>query len=190
MNKYCELPKSYNRVKVCTILSVISTLLSIITLEQYGSNIAALMIAIIIYSLLVISIIDWNCYEIPFKLNLVILACSIVLTAIEFDKIGSHLLGACVTGGVFLLLYLASKGAALGFGDVKLMFFAGLGLGLSKSILTFVIAFVLAAILHPIFMKVLKKGKELAFGPYIALGVICSYLFGEKLIYLYMNLFF
>lgn len=86
------------------------------------------------------------------------------------------------------MLHLVTKGQGLGFGDVKLMFFAGLGLGLGKAIIAFMISFIAASIIHPIFMKVYGKDKVLAFGPYMILGIILAHLFGAYWIEGYTNL--
>lgn len=143
---------------------------------------------ITIISGLVIAVVDWNTYEIPMKWNLVILASSIGMVLLDISHYKSYLLGSLVTGGIFLLLHYGTRGQGLGFGDVKLMFFAGLGLGMDKAIVAFIISFVGASLIHPICMKVLGKDKTLAFGPYMILGIITAHLFGEYMIDSYRNL--
>lgn len=148
-----------------------------------------LMIAITIIACIILSIIDWKHYVIPLPINILIAVCSSVIAFIHWENIGSHI-GACIIPGtIFLLLHIATKGQGLGGGDVKLMYAAGLGLGMANAVLAFILSFVLASIIHPLCMVFLNKDKRLAFGPYMSIGIIIAHLFGNGIIGWYLNLF-
>ena len=90
---------------------------------------------------------------------------------------------------LFLIAYISSKlyhREALGGGDVKLYFFIGWLLTLTQGFLSLFIASILGLIYGMI--KVKKKSEVFALVPFIALGVIISYFYGEWLIESYLNL--
>jgi len=90
---------------------------------------------------------------------------------------------------LFLIAYISSKlyhREALGGGDVKLYFFIGWLLTLTQGFLSLFIASILGLIYGMI--KVKKKSEVFALVPFIALGVIISYFYGDWLIESYLNL--
>lgn len=188
IREYCDLPQGHKKVQICIFLSAVSTIGTFITLSRYGINAEGIAISIIIYCALTLSVIDINCYEIPILLNMIILICSGILFISDYENVDSYLIGCTLTSGIFLMIYLLSKGEAIGGGDVKLMICAGLGLGLSGAIVAFLVSFVSASIIHLAIMKFLKKGNKLAFGPYMAIGIVSSHLYGDYMANLYINM--
>jgi len=103
----------------------------------------------------------------------------------------SVLLGIAVASGFLFLIYLLSRGRGMGFGDVKLGIFIGLILGFTNSILAVALAFIFGSIAG-IIMLVFKKRtlkSMVPFGPFLALGVLITILFGSNIIELYLSLF-
>lgn len=84
----------------------------------------------------------------------------------------------------FFLIYLATKGKGMGFGDVKLAFLMGLALGWPRIILAFYLAFLTGALTGVILIlrKKAKLKQKIAFGPFLALATVISILWGEKII--------
>lgn len=90
---------------------------------------------------------------------------------------------------LFLIAYISSKiykREALGGGDVKLYFFIGWLLTLTQGFLSLFLASILGLIYGMI--KVKKKSKVFALVPFIALGVVIAYFYGNELIDGYLNL--
>lgn len=84
----------------------------------------------------------------------------------------------------FYLIFLATKGKGMGFGDVKFAFLMGLVLGWPKIIVALYIAFLTGAFIGVI---LILKGKaklkqKIAFGPFLALSTVLSVIWGEKII--------
>lgn len=82
--------------------------------------------------------------------------------------------GAAVGVGLFGLIYLATRGAGLGFGDVKLAGCLGLYLGLAHSIAAFAAAFIVGALLAiPVLLTRKRRAKDvLPLGPFLVLGAL------------------
>ncbi len=85
-----------------------------------------------------------------------------------------------------LILFYASKGRAIGGGDVKLMAVAGLLLGWKLVWFAFIMGCVLGSVIHSIRMQVSKEGSVLAMGPYLAGGILCALLVGNQFIQWYV----
>lgn len=89
-----------------------------------------------------------------------------------------------------MIIYWITRGNGIGGGDIKLMAAAGLLLGWKEILLALVIGSVAGSVIHLILMKVQKKDRVLAFGPYLALGIFFAMLYGNAIITWYLRLFF
>ena len=99
---------------------------------------------------------------------------------------------AALIGGAFLgLVFLITRGRAMGLGDVKLAFALGLLMGYPDGIVALMLAFIVGALVSGGLLLIRKKKiKEyVPFGPFIVLGATIVFFFGEKLLYLYFKIF-
>jgi leader peptidase (prepilin peptidase)/N-methyltransferase len=151
-------------------------------------TIGSLMLCLLTSVLIVISGIDFETYEIPPRLNAIVLLLGVIATLMDTGKLIEHLLGFICISGFLYLLYLLSKGRAIGGGDVKLMAAAGLYLGWKYITLAFFIGCILGSILHLLRMKIAKAEHMLAMGPYLSMGIYISALYGRELIDWYLKL--
>ena len=154
-----------------------------------GLGIESLLYCLMASALLVLSVIDFRTYEIPFGINLFILALGLIRAATDFSNILTYLIGSLSVSIVLAILYYATGGRAIGGGDVKLMAACGLLLGWKLIILAFLLGCVLGAVIHVIRMKVSGEGHVLAMGPYLSMGVMIAALWGERLINWYLGSF-
>ncbi len=159
-----------------------------------GLSIKSVLIAALTSALIVIAVIDWRTYEIPFGLNVFIAVLGIAdivrkLINRDFTGVSDNLIGAVSVSGFLLILYIATKGRGIGGGDIKLMAAAGLLLGWKSIILAFVTGCVLGSIIHLIRMKVSKQDHVLAFGPYLAAGIFIASLWGDRIVNAYLSTF-
>lgn len=91
---------------------------------------------------------------------------------------------------LFIIAYLSFKfykKEALGGGDVKLYFFIGWILTLTQGFLSLFLASILGLIYGMIKLK--KKSQAFPLVPFIAMGVVISYFYGDALIEAYLSLF-
>lgn len=99
-------------------------------------------------------------------------------------------LGAGALGGVYWLLYMASKGKWVGFGDVKLGLFMGVVLGWPQALLTLFLANVVGFL---VVAPGLASGKltpksRVPFGPFLVVAFLAAGLFGQRLVDWYTSL--
>jgi leader peptidase (prepilin peptidase)/N-methyltransferase len=95
--------------------------------------------------------------------------------------------------GVFvpLVIILISRGG-MGGGDMKLLAVFGLILGWKLVLLSFFLATLLGTVVGMLGMLTghIKKGKPFPFGPFLVVGALLAYFFGQDLIDLYISYFF
>lgn len=138
--------------------------------------------------LLVISVIDARTKEIPFGCNVFIFALGVVQLALDYTHWYEYVIGFFAVSTLFYILLLATKGRGMGGGDVKLMAAAGILLGWKEILIAMTIGCVLGPLVHCTKMLITKnKDRELAFGPYLAVGIYLMFLFGDELVSLYLR---
>lgn len=164
--------------------------LGIFALEGYTfSGIAG---CLLFTGLLVAAMTDLTEGIIPNKLCL---GLGIIGLASSFYPFGleplDSLLGALVGGGLLLVFALLGrlifKREAMGGGDLKLLAAAGAFLGWKLVLVAVFIAVVAGAVFGVIY-KLATKKETLPFGPFIALGSMTAYLFGETILGWYLTM--
>ena len=139
-------------------------------------------------ALLVLSIIDWRTYEIPFGINVFLFVLGVAMTILDRGNLAEHLIGMICVSGLLGILYLLTGGRAIGGGDIKLMFACGLILGWKLILLAFFLGCIIGSVVHIIRMSVKKAGRMLAMGPYLSAGILLAALGGNAWINWYLSL--
>lgn len=138
-------------------------------------------------ALLVLSIIDWRTFEIPFCLNVFLFVLGVATVILDRGNVVDHLIGMICISGLLEVLYLVSGGRAIGGGDIKLMFACGMILGWKRIILAFLLGCVIGSVIHTVRIKVSKAGHMLAMGPYLSAGIFLAALWGNTWISWYLS---
>lgn len=154
-----------------------------------GLNVEGVLYCLLASALVVLGMIDFATYEIPFGINVFIGVLGLVRLCTDLKHWYLYAAGFFLVSGIFWLVLMATKGKGMGGGDVKLMAAAGLLLGAPKVFLAMLIGCLLAVIVHPLRMRLSGEGSRLAFGPYLAAGILLSALAGEPVIAWYLSLF-
>lgn len=112
-----------------------------------------------------------------------------------------YLVAALVASGFFLGIFLISKGAWMGFGDVKLAILLGLLVGWPNILVALFLSFFFGAIIGVILMMLSAYGRspegrqkigfksEIPFAPFLILGTAVALFWGNELIYWYTHVF-
>jgi leader peptidase (prepilin peptidase)/N-methyltransferase len=153
-----------------------------------GFTLESVIYCLLASALLVLSVIDWRTYEIPFGINIFILVLGVIQVAADLQNWMQYLFGFFCVSILLWLILMLSKGRAIGGGDVKLMAAAGLLLGWERIILAFLMGCVLGSVIHLIRMKASGAEHVLAMGPYLSAGILLAALWGDTWIRWYLGL--
>ena len=171
------------------IIEAVNGLLYVLVFAVNGLNLISIIYALFTSALLVLTVIDWRTYEIPISINIFILVLGCLKVVLDFNNFLDYLIGFFIVSVFLLVLYMITKGRAIGGGDIKLMAVAGLLLGWQLIVLAFLIGCVLGSILHLIRMKVSGADRMLAMGPYLSAGLFIAMLWGNSFINWYLSSF-
>ncbi|MDV2684894.1 prepilin peptidase [Alkalihalophilus lindianensis] len=152
-----------------------------------------LVVAFLLISLLaIIFVSDIRYMLIPNKILLFFAPLYILLrlTIAPLAPWWDALIGAGVGFGLLLLIAIVSKGG-MGGGDIKLFALLGLVLGWQNVLLAFFFSCFYGTIIAGVGMLLgkVKRGKPIPFGPFIVLGTITAYFFGNSLVKWYIGVF-
>lgn len=94
-------------------------------------------------------------------------------------------------GVFFWFLVFITKGRGMGQGDIRLGILIGLFNGFPLNIVAIFTAFVVGAVYSIIMIAFRKKSLKdtIAFGPFLILGSVISFIWGSALLDMYLNLF-
>lgn len=151
---------------------------------------------VFVSSLIALGFIDFFHQVIPDHISIPVLVLALVYAPFRYDlNLRQALVGAVVGGGFLLVVYLVyllwRKKEGLGMGDVMMMLMVGAYLGLSRTVLTLLLASVVGAVFGLLLMKFRGKDMKYAmpFGSFIAPAAFVSLVWGEPLITWYLSLF-
>ncbi|XMB73030.1 prepilin peptidase [Mycoplasmatota bacterium WC30] len=149
-----------------------------------------LIIALTLISVFLVEIVSDVLYQIVIDKIWIIGAVIVFIIRIIQGNILDYILSATIMFSVmFLIGYIGKKIAkkdALGGGDIKLYFFIGLTITIWNSLLSLFLASVVALI-----FALIRKGSKkryIPLVPFIFIGVLVTYFFGDVIINWYLNL--
>ncbi len=157
---------------------------------QFGFTLELAVALLFISLLVIITVSDIAYMLIP---NKVLLPFAIVLLIgrimSPLDPFWDAFVGAVIGFGILFIIAFLSKGG-MGGGDIKLFFVIGLVLGFKLTILALFISSVIGLFAGVLQLIWQKKGRKhpIPFGPWIALGSILTYFYGQEILEWYTNL--
>jgi leader peptidase (prepilin peptidase)/N-methyltransferase len=158
-------------------------------------NLTAELITALIFTafLLVIALIDYDHQLILDKVLIVFTVAALGVGLFQFTIFDwwDKLLAAVASGALLLLVALVSRGG-MGGGDIKFVTVLGLWLGLTGMAETLLLSFILGGIGGGLLLLSGKKGRKdaIPFGPFICVAAFSCCLYGQKLLFWYINNFF
>ena len=154
----------------------------------YGLSFEAILYCLSVSALLALSVIDWRTQEIPLGFNIFILILGLIHIVTDLSNWSQYVIGLFAVSGFLLLLWLLTKGKGIGDGDIKLMAATGLLLGWQLNIVAFLLGCIIGSVVHLTRMAIKKVGRQLAFGPYLSMGVYIAMIWGEQLVSWYLSM--
>ncbi|MFS1512763.1 prepilin peptidase [Chengkuizengella sp. SCS-71B] len=146
------------------------------------------IIGLLLVSLsVIITVSDLKYMIIPNKVLIFFLPFTILARFLFLSQsIWYYVIGFFVGGGILMLLAIISRGG-MGMGDVKLFAIYGLIIGFEQIFLALFIASVIGSLvgITLILLKKIQKNQPISFGPYLALGTLITYGYGDEIIQWY-----
>lgn len=145
---------------------------------------------------------DAKWFLLPDIITFGLIVAGVVFVAMGFMAVGGDsgvalisniLISVAILSGVYYVLYLVSRGAWIGFGDIKL------GIGLALFVIDWQLAFLtlfLANLLGTLWVlpamirRRLSRHAHVPFGPFLIVSAVISVLWGEHLLSLYTSVLF
>lgn len=154
----------------------------------FGYSVDMVFGCILFSTLLVISIIDVEHYIIPDGMNVFLLILGVVYSIIKNQFLYGF--SGFVAGLVPLLLIYFITSGKMGGGDIKLLAAAGWFLGWKNVLLSLFGASIIGSILSLILIAIRIRSREdrIPFGPYLSLGIVITFFYGDKILRWYLNL--
>lgn len=156
----------------------------------FGFNFLLLKYLVLICFLIVISLIDLECYLIPDVLLAGMLIAGIPVNILARDiTFLSIALGMLAPAAVLAIVALASRGG-MGGGDIKLTGALGMFLGWPGNAVALFLGCVLAGVagLVLVLTRIKKRKDVIPFGPFLAGGAVVNIFWGELLLNWYLSL--
>lgn len=170
------------------VVELVNGILYLMIFWVNGMNAVSVLYCFLTSALIVLSVIDFRTYEIPFGINVFILALGLIRLALDYSNWSEYAIGLLVVSGFLYLIYIVTKGRGIGGGDVKLMAACGLLLGWKLIVLAFFLGCILGSVIHVIRMRLSDEDHVLAMGPYLSAGAFVAALWGRQLIEWYFSL--
>lgn len=173
------------------VIECLTGILFCLTFWLVGWNGEALIVLALVSLFMIIIVSDLTYMIIPDKV-LVFFAILLFIgrLVIPLQPWWDSILGAVVGFSVLLLIAFVSRGG-MGGGDIKLFAVIGLVLGTRRVLIAFFLSCLLGAVIG-MGLKLVGKvgaGKPIPFGPFIAMGSLWAYLYGESLLRMYLQMF-
>ncbi|MBE5884211.1 MAG: prepilin peptidase [Lachnospiraceae bacterium] len=161
--------------------------LYLVVFWRYGLCVETLLFCLLGSALLALSVIDFKTYEIPVGFQYFIGVLGVVRVLCDITNWQEYVIGFFAVSAVLAILYYASRGAAIGGGDVKLMAVCGLLLGWKLIIVAFLVGCILGSVIHLLRMRISGENHVLAMGPYLSAGVMLAVLWGQWFLNWYIS---
>ena len=170
------------------IIEALNGVLYLLAFARFGVSIECLLYCLLASALLVLSVIDFRTYEIPFGINVFIAGLGLVRILTDLSNWAEYVIGFFAVSLFLYVIYLLTRGRGIGGVDIKLMAASGLLLGWQYNILAFLLGCIIGSVCHVIRMRVTKAEHVLALGPYLSIGIFLCAMWGRELINWYLSM--
>ncbi|SFT29457.1 A24 family peptidase [Paenibacillus sp. BC26] len=149
-----------------------------------GTSLELLTGLLLVSLSIIITVSDLKYMLIPNKVLIAFLPLLVLARLLHHDQpLWHYAVGAILGGGMLLLINLLSRGQ-MGLGDAKLFFVCGLAIGLPHILVAMLLACLTGSIVGGTLQlfHLVKRKQPIPFGPFLAIGTLAAYCFGDDLI--------
>ncbi len=184
---------------IAGLLFVVAWLLVQPTLADFAQWLIFIKMLVVISAAIVIFVIDFEHFLILDKVLLtvgvMVLPLNLVMDVVLGHSFGnsivvSGLVGGALSGAIFYLIWLASRGKWMGFGDVKLVILLGFIFGYAHMGILLLLAFWLGMVISVALLAAgrAKMSSKLPFGTFLSISAVIVLFMGQNLLNLYLRL--
>ncbi|MFB9325205.1 prepilin peptidase [Paenibacillus aurantiacus] len=159
---------------------------------RFGLSLELISALLLASLLVIITVSDLKYMLIPNKVLLFFLPFMIVARILHHElPLWQYIGGALFGGGILLLVHLFS-GGRMGFGDIKLFAVLGLVIGLPNTIVALLLSCLLGVVIGGMLqmLGLIERKQPVPFGPFLAVGSLIAYAFGQVIIDGYFSILF
>lgn len=163
----------------------------------YGNMLVSAFYGILVGIMSILILFDLRHMLLPSMLIYIGSAVALLFRIVLYVFTGAtyHLLNGLLGAGIGFALFLGAfylskwllKKEGLGFGDVRLMFFLGMVVGIDGLFLMIILACFIAAVVGGILIVIKGKSEAFPFGPFLCGSALIMMLFGEQILEMYFN---
>lgn len=179
----CEAPISIQY----PLIESLNACLWLVLFWEMGFSPLSCLYAVVASLLLAIAVIDARTMEIAPQLNITIGVLGVMIAILDRAYLSEHLVGMVIVAAP-LVVVMVFTNEGIGGGDIKLMATCGLVLGWYQILLAFVLGCLVGSVVHIVRMIAFGAERRLALGPYLALGVYVSMIWGSDILMWYLTL--
>ncbi len=176
------------------LVELLTALVSVLVVYHFGWSYNSLGGVLLTWFLVAIALIDFDTMLIPDQMSLPLmwlgLFASLWGVFVEpASAIKGALFGYLILWSIFHLFKLITGKEGMGYGDFKLLAAGGAWLGMKSVLVIVVMSSFAGAVLGSLFLMLNKnkENKAIPFGPYLAMGIFITMLYGDKIISWYLN---
>lgn len=171
------------------LIELLTGILFVISYNTFGISLQLILANALSLVLISITMIDIDTMEIKDRFQIILLLLAFINLFISPYPILDHLIGFFIISILFYIIAVLTDG--MGGGDIKLIAIGGFLLGYKATLVAFFIASVTGSILA-LYLLIFKKSNrkaQIAFGPFLCIGIYIAYHFAEPIIQYYISLF-
>jgi leader peptidase (prepilin peptidase)/N-methyltransferase len=177
------------------VVELLTAILSTIVVYHFGWTLMSISGILLTWFLIVIAMIDFDTMFIPDQVSypLLWMCLFIRLWAVYVQPdtaIMGALFGYLLLWSIFHLFKIITKKEGMGYGDFKLLAAGGAWFGIKAVLVIVIMSSFAGAIIGSLYLFLSKnsKNKPMPFGPYLAVGIWITMMFGENIINWYFNI--
>ena len=163
--------------------------------ETFGATeMYRIIVGLFSLTMLIIVFTDFETFIIPDTCHVIVIILGILALVFKFTSVLWGLLGGVIFFvSFYVIAWIAIKKTgnedALGGGDIKMMGVCGLFLGASRCLLGLLIGSFGGLLIEGILILTkIKKNKGVAFGPYLAIGMMVAAFYGDAILSAYTKM--
>ncbi len=170
------------------LIELLTGILFLVSYKTFGFSYAFAIALPLTLILIIIAFIDIDTMEIYDRFQIMILILALLNLFVSPLSIIDHITGFFIISIPFYIIAWLTDG--MGGGDIKLIAIAGLLLGYQATLVAFFVSIILGALMA-LYLLIVKKssGKaQLAFGPFLCIGIYVAYHFSTIIIQTYLQI--